>query len=202
MKPLFRAKNHRGKGRKRCTKALVIIAAEENGKGIGRIRMAQIPDRSRRSLHDFIGRTIEPGSNIHTDGCIAYNGLVTLGYQITNDPQMGEIVIIGPVSHVPITDFPAVIRLALNAHVTGGHGTYHLAFELRASDGDTVWQWQPVDALHHADPLTPMQITFDELRVSVQEPGRYDLVLLAGGDEIASQPLLIGPVEVFRGDGA
>ena len=45
-----------------------------------------------------------------------------------------------------------------------------------------------------------MQITFDELRVSVQEPGRYDLVLLADGDEIASQPVLIGPAEVFRGD--
>jgi hypothetical protein len=32
---------------------------------------------------------------------------------ITNDPQTGEIVIIGPVSHVPIAEFPAVIRLAL-----------------------------------------------------------------------------------------
>ena len=85
---------------------------------------------------------------------------------------------------------------------TGSHGTYHLAFELRAADGDTVWQWQAVDPLHHADPLTPMQITFDELWVSVQEPGRYDLVLLAGDDEIATQPLLIGPAEVLRGDGA
>ena len=47
-----------------------------------------------------------------------------------------------------------------------------------------------------------MQVTFNELRVSVQEPGRYDLVLLADGDEIARQPLLIGPAEVFRGDGA
>jgi hypothetical protein len=121
--------------------------------------------------------------------------------KITNDPQTGEIVIVVPVGHVPINDFPAVIRLALYAHVTGGHGTYRLAFELRAADGDTVWQWQPVDPLHHADPLAPMQITFNELRVSVQAPGRYDLVLLAGGDDIASQPLLIGPAEVFRGDG-
>jgi hypothetical protein len=119
--------------------------------------------------------------------------------KITNDPQTGEIVIIGPVSHVPITEFPAVIRFALYAHVTGGHGTYQLAFELRAADGDGVWQWQTVDPLHHADPLTPMQITFDELRVSVQQPGRYDLVLLAGADEIASQPPLIGPADVLRG---
>ena len=53
-----------------------------------------------------------------------------------------------------------------------------------------------------ADPLAPMQVTFNELRVSVEEAGRYDLVLLAGDDEIATQPLLIGPAEVFRGDGA
>ena len=65
-----------------------------------------------------------------------------------------------------------------------------------------MWQWRPVDPIHHADPLTPIQITFDELRVSVEEPGRYDLVLLAGDDEIARQPLLIGPAEVFWGDGA
>jgi hypothetical protein len=121
--------------------------------------------------------------------------------KITNDPQTGEIVIIGPVSHVPITGFPAVIRLVIYAHATGGHGTYQLAFELRAANGDTVWRWQPVDPLHHADPLVPMQITFDELRVSVQQPGRYDLVLLAGDGEIATQPLLIGPAEAFRGDG-
>jgi hypothetical protein len=44
-----------------------------------------------------------------------------------------------------------------------------------------------------------MQVTFDELRVLVDEPGRYDLVLLADGNEIATQPLLIGPAEVFQG---
>ena len=31
--------------------------------------------------------------------------------EITQDDRTGEIVIVGPVSHVPITEFPAVIRL-------------------------------------------------------------------------------------------
>jgi len=56
--------------------------------------------------------------------------------KITNDPQTGEIVIIGPVSHVPITDFPAVIRLAIYAHVTGGHGIHPLQFQLRRTERD------------------------------------------------------------------
>jgi len=47
-------------------------------------------------------------------------------------------VIIGPASHVPITDFPVVIRLAVYAHATGGHGTYTLDIELRAAAGDVV----------------------------------------------------------------
>lgn len=38
------------------------------------------------------------------------------------------------------------------------------------------------------------------LRVSLDQPGRYDMVLLADRDDIASQPLLIGPAEVFRGE--
>ena len=122
--------------------------------------------------------------------------------KITNDPQTGEIVIVGPVSHVPITEFPAVIRLAVYAHVTGGHGTYPLAFILRAADGDTVWRKDAVSPLHHPDPLMVAQLVFEELRVNVPKPGRYDLVLLTGGDEIARQPLLIGPADVLRGDGA
>ena len=117
--------------------------------------------------------------------------------KITNDPQTGEIVIIGPVSHVPITEFPAVIRLAVYAHVTGGHGTYPLAFILRSADGDTVWRKDAVSPLHHPDPLMVAQLVFEELRASVPKPGQHDLVLVAGGDEIANQPPFIWPAEVF-----
>jgi len=46
----------------------------------------------------------------------------------------------GPVSHIPIPQFPADIRLSVYAHVTGGHGSYPLTFQLRAADGEAVWQ--------------------------------------------------------------
>ena len=36
--------------------------------------------------------------------------------------------------------------------------------------------------------------------VSVEKPGRYDMVLLAGEHEIGQQPLMIGPAQVFRVD--
>jgi transposase-like protein len=70
----------KGSGRKRGGKALVVVAAEEDGKGTGRIRMAQIATRSQHSLRAFIQRSVKPGSVIHTDGCAGYDGLEALGY--------------------------------------------------------------------------------------------------------------------------
>jgi transposase-like protein len=62
-------------GRLTVEKSLIIIAAEEDGKGIGRIRMRRIPDVSKASLHGFIATAIEPGSIVRTDGLHAYMGL-------------------------------------------------------------------------------------------------------------------------------
>jgi transposase-like protein/ribosomal protein L40E len=63
------------------SRVLVVIAAEEDGRGIGRIRMARIPAASRAALYAFIQRTIEIGSVVHTDGLMAYRGLKRLGYE-------------------------------------------------------------------------------------------------------------------------
>jgi len=62
-------------GRLTEDKAIIAVAAEEDGKGIGRIRLRSIPDVTRASLHGFIAEVIEPGSTIRTDGWNAYMGL-------------------------------------------------------------------------------------------------------------------------------
>jgi transposase-like protein len=62
-------------GRLTEDRALIIVAAEEDGKGIGRIRMRRIPDVTKASLHGFIATAIEPGSKVRTDGLNAYLGL-------------------------------------------------------------------------------------------------------------------------------
>ncbi|MFO0800087.1 MAG: hypothetical protein U0804_21685 [Gemmataceae bacterium] len=103
----------------------------------------------------------------------------------------------GPVSHIPIPRFPADVRLSVYAHVTGGHGSYDLEFQLRGADGAVVWRWRPAQPLDHPNPLVLHQLAFHELLLTVPAAGRYDLALHAGGDEIGHQPLLIGPAEVF-----
>jgi transposase-like protein len=62
-------------GRLTEDKAIIAVAAEKDGKGIGRIRLRHIPDVTRTSLHGFIAETVEPGSTVQTDGLHAYLGL-------------------------------------------------------------------------------------------------------------------------------
>ena len=67
-------------GRDGGGKSLIAIAAEEDGRGIGRIRLAKIVDASSTSLHGFIQRSVAPTSTVHTDGWAPYQGIERLGY--------------------------------------------------------------------------------------------------------------------------
>ena len=68
-------------GRSTATKALIVVAAEEVGHGIGRICMRRIPNASAVSLGAFVDEAIEPGSEIHTDGWHGYDRLKSSGYR-------------------------------------------------------------------------------------------------------------------------
>jgi transposase-like protein len=68
-------------GRGSPSKALVVIAAQEEGAGIGRIRMARIPTGAASHLHRFVQGAILQGSCVHTDGWKPYQGLDQLGYR-------------------------------------------------------------------------------------------------------------------------
>ncbi len=72
-------------GRLNLKKALIVVAAQEDGPGIGRIRMRQVIDASAESLVPFVEASVEPGSVIHTDGWSGYSSLASKGYphQIT-----------------------------------------------------------------------------------------------------------------------
>lgn len=67
-------------GRQTQAKALIVVAAQEDGPGIGRIRLQRVPDVSADSLLPFVEASVEPGSVVHTDGWEPYHGLKEKGY--------------------------------------------------------------------------------------------------------------------------
>jgi len=67
-------------GRSLGRKSLVVIAAEEDGRKIGRIRMQRVPDASAASLQGFVAQAVAPGSVVHTDGWRGYASLAGKGY--------------------------------------------------------------------------------------------------------------------------
>ena len=76
------------RGRLTYEKSRIAVAAEAAGHGVGRIRLRQIPDTSRKTLHGFIGAVIEPGSTVQTDGWPAYRELQ--GYVHVAQVQRGR----------------------------------------------------------------------------------------------------------------
>jgi transposase-like protein len=73
------------RGRGAEGKTLVLIAAEDVGNGIGRIRLSPIIDASGEAIKNATLQMVEPGSTIHTDGWDSYNLLTKHGY--THAPQ-------------------------------------------------------------------------------------------------------------------
>ena len=102
----------RGRGAER--KALVVVAAQEDGAGIGRIRLRRIATASRELLHGFILDTVEPGCIVRTDGLNAYRDMQ--GYK-------HELVVIRKRSEDAIALLPRVHQVAslLKRWILGTH---------------------------------------------------------------------------------
>jgi transposase-like protein len=68
-------------GRGASGKTLVLVAAEEDGPRIGRIRLERAPNGSAATMEAFLGRSIEPGAVVISDGNPAYGAVRALGYR-------------------------------------------------------------------------------------------------------------------------
>jgi len=114
------------RGRLTHAKALIAVAAEEDGAGIGRVRLSRLEALNREALHGFIGRSVEPGSVVRTDGLNHYLGMT--GYihdrQIQRDQTPGERLL--PRAHRVVS---LLKRWLLGTH-QGAIGHDHLDYYL------------------------------------------------------------------------
>ena len=62
------------------SKDLLIVAAEEKGSAMGRVRLAHVADHTRKSFSEAVERHVAPGSLVHTDGLHSYEELPARGY--------------------------------------------------------------------------------------------------------------------------
>ncbi|SRR5260370_4457949 len=109
-------------GRWTEAKALIIVAAQADGKGIGRIRLRCIPDLTKATLHGFIALSIAPASTVRTDGWPAYMGLDGYVHDRQIQRHKGEAEHVLPRVHRVIS---LLKRWLLGTH-QGAVGYHHL----------------------------------------------------------------------------
>ena len=90
-----------------------------------------------------------------------------------------------------LAKLPGSIRFAVYAHLTELHGKYILELQLEDSQGDILWKVRADPPVKHDDPLMPHRFAFRDLSISVAAPGRYDLLLMTEGMEIARHALWV-----------
>jgi transposase-like protein len=69
------------RGRGAAGMSLVLIAAEIDGRRIGRIRLGRVEDASSDSLGAAVQQSVEPGSIVQTDRWTGYRPLEGMGYR-------------------------------------------------------------------------------------------------------------------------
>lgn len=110
-------------------KALVVVAAQEDGKRIGRIRMRRVPDASGPSLLGFITDSIQPGSLIHTDGWESYKALPKHGYRHQTSKFRGKSGLafeLLPRVHLVVSLLKRWLLGTLHGRVSPEHLDYYL----------------------------------------------------------------------------
>jgi len=78
-------------GRGAAGKMLVVVAVEDKGEEMGRIRLRHVSDASAASLIPAVQNGVECGSEVRTDGWNGYKRLASAGYRHTVIRREGDV---------------------------------------------------------------------------------------------------------------
>jgi len=106
--------------------------------------------------------------------------------QFAEHPETKEPVLIGLPQGFMAPHYPAAYDLWLFARVASTHGDYRIQVQLQNVGGDVVWQGGPQEDWSMPNPMGTYDLKLQLLPV-FPCPSKYDLVLLANGDEVARQ---------------
>lgn len=146
-------------GRLTVDKALIFIAVEEDGAGIGRIRLHRIRDASRVVLHGAIADAVEPGSIVRTDGLRAYLDLEGYAHDriIQNHQPDGEHIL--PRVHLVISLFKRWLMgthqgAVLHTHLDDYLNEFTFRFNRRTSKSRGKLFYRLVQQAAQIEPVT------------------------------------------------
>jgi len=152
------------RGRGAAGKALVLIAAQEAGKGIGRIRLVRVASGSGEHLEPAVTQAVDSSSTVRTDGWKGYKGLKELGYKhdvIRPTPALGENLL-------PLVNRVASLlkRWLLGTHqgaVRPSHLDYYLdeftfRFNRRTSGSRGLLFYRLLDQALHLQPVLTREL--------------------------------------------
>jgi hypothetical protein len=113
--------------------------------------------------------------------------------QIYEDTRTREFILIGPLNELVMPSVPCLIRVSVYVHLSGGHGTYRMTLLLRDSDDMVASQWDLPVPIDLPDPLKPRQLGLYDFPVEINKPGKYEMTLLANGEQTAQQSIVFLP---------
>src|SRR5262249_10250135 len=86
--------------------------------------------------------------------------------------------------------YPLVEDLSVFARWGNAHGSCKVGVQLRSLDGDVLWGRAMDAPFETRDPLQIWILALPHLSVCVPAPGKYEVVQLAAGEEVAKDTLL------------
>jgi hypothetical protein len=110
--------------------------------------------------------------------------------QIFRDELTQECVLASPLHQTFAPRYPVVQDLAFFARWSNAHGCYRVELQLRDLDGGVLWREEMAEPFEVADPLAVVPLTLRHLHVRFPAPGKYEVALLANGQEVVADVFL------------
>lgn len=111
--------------------------------------------------------------------------------EIFRDSLTGQYVLLNPCGRFFVLGFPVVLRLAIFLQIKEGRGSYQLALRLRDMEGQLLGEKPAAEPALLHDPLAYFEFSWRDVDIQVGHPGKYDLTLVANGEELATHALEI-----------
>jgi hypothetical protein len=106
------------------------------------------------------------------------------------DPARQDYTIVSPVHQVFSSHYPLTEDFSVFARWTNAHGSYAVEVQLRTLEGDVLCSCKLESPFEAHDPLQIWMIPVHHLPIQIPRPGKYEVALLANGQEVASDTLL------------